>query len=683
MTTFRAMALCAAAFSCCSASLAFGAIELAPTYTCCSVTYKAGNGGTVPALEWRMNGGEWKSGPALYFFADRDEWRGSLMGLPEACEVECRIGNSETARTRTWSSRVPIAETIEIDPTTIAKYPYRAERSGTEKGWVRYTVKPGATLGGAALETSVVRFEKVHHVVFENATVRGGGGGVKNSPVTLSECSDVRLANLDVSGWGLVGKPLLTARAGGKFVMGDLSAEKPAIVDWQAAVMLAPGCRNVTVERCWLHDPRGRSNSWYYSHPAGFQGVFVAQAAGGIVLRWNDIVGSDLHRWNDAIEGFQNFAEDGGFNRDSDVYGNFCIYANDDLVELDGGMRNVRCFGNRMEGALCGVSIQGCMVSPVYLVDNQLGPCGDEFGITHSTVKTSGFAPQDRASVAYFKGNRIVGASVLTNQYPKARFVFDDGNVVGMSVPKDAESAVWPRRDLPFRLGTGRLEFCLGKDAGDSVGTVEVLADRTCAYHIKKNDVFDWFTVSPAYGRFAKGKNALAVKLLPGKMSSRRYWRGAFLVDDGSGLTRPVSVTAENLAYEQPARPVPGGDGTSYGRKAESGNAKVVRWEFDLADGRNRWLHVRAQGKGRDFTVCEIAIDGGGWKRTAVRTYAGHAAWSFAAVGRKNRIGNNGNVVPLELSAGKHVVEIRDFPGHAMTISGVALTDDPSAFEMH
>ena len=169
--------------------------------------------------------------------------------------------------------------------------------------------------------------------------------------------------------------------------------------------MIDPGSAEVTVERCYIHDARGRSNSWYYSHPSGTEGIFVYRVAHSTVLRWNDIVGSDLHRWNDAIEGCDNFREGGGFNRDADIYGNFCIYANDDCIELDGGMQNVRCFQNRFESAISEVSIQGCMVSPVYVFDNLLAPCCDEFGWANPCIKTSTFNPYWFSPYAGIWGN--------------------------------------------------------------------------------------------------------------------------------------------------------------------------------------------------------------------------------------------------------------------------------------
>ena len=62
------------------------------------------------------------------------------------------------------------------------------------------------------------------------------------------------------------------------------------------------------------------------------------------VIRYNEFIGSDAHRFNDAVEGWGNFHPRGGFNQDAEIYGNFMIFCNDDNIELDVGQQNVLCF---------------------------------------------------------------------------------------------------------------------------------------------------------------------------------------------------------------------------------------------------------------------------------------------------------------------------------------------------
>jgi len=150
------------------------------------------------------------------------------------------------------------------------------------------------------------------------------------------------------------------------------------------------------------------------------------------VLRYNDFVGSDLHRWNDAVEGAGNFDLDGGFNRDADLYGDFHCFANDDAIELDGGQTNVRCFRNKFEGCLCGVSIQGCMSSPSYVFENLLVNMGDERGIGGQTIKTSSYA-NGRSATSFIFNNTCYGDSGDLAIPPNLRLITRNNIFAGRS----------------------------------------------------------------------------------------------------------------------------------------------------------------------------------------------------------------------------------------------------------
>ena len=200
--------------------------------------------------------------------------------------------------------------------------------------------------------------------------------------MVLTNSSNVILRNCDISGWGRTGVHRIDLQ--GKYYTGENNDEP---INFDGAVMISE-CRNTVVERCFIHDPRGRANSWQFSHPAGPEALTIYRCY-GTVIRYNDFVGSDEHRWNDAVEGRGNFNPYGGINADADVYGNFMIFSSDDCIELDGGQQNVRCFGNRFEGAYCGVSVQGCMKGPSYVFDNLFVDMGDEYGLHGQALKTS------------------------------------------------------------------------------------------------------------------------------------------------------------------------------------------------------------------------------------------------------------------------------------------------------
>jgi hypothetical protein len=191
-------------------------------------------------------------------------------------------------------------------------------------------------------------------------------------------------------------------------------------INWDTAIRISRSAGTV-VERCYIHDPVTTANSWYYAHPAGPQALGIDRPV-STVVRYNDFIGSEEHRWNDAIEGAGNFDVDGGFNRDADIYGNFHCLANDDALEIDGGQINVRVFDNKFEGCLCGVSIQGCMAGPSYVFDNLLVNMGDERNLAGQSIKTSSHA-NGPSAVSFIFGNTTFGNSSDLNFVPNLRIV--------------------------------------------------------------------------------------------------------------------------------------------------------------------------------------------------------------------------------------------------------------------
>jgi hypothetical protein len=158
------------------------------------------------------------------------------------------------------------------------------------------------------------------------------------------------------------------------------------------------------IERCYIHDSKAQANPWSGTiktgpyagtsfsevHPKGPNSIFVNTAPEGIVLRYNDLIGSQTHRFNDVVEDAQNGALNGGFGTNSDIYGNIMCFGQDDVIELDGAQNNVRCFNNRMEQAYCGISTAPNIAGPSYIFNNVIWNLGDEERATSVAVKNGG-----------------------------------------------------------------------------------------------------------------------------------------------------------------------------------------------------------------------------------------------------------------------------------------------------
>lgn len=359
--------------------VAAGQLLLVPSFEACSYYFRPSAGteqGVV--VEFRRKGETaWKAALAPVSDLPAGVWKGSLFDLTEdtAWEVRVRDGQGRdvvgTREFRTWSSRPPIAKVIDLSTLPSAAQGVVISEQGTPEGWIKYTAPRGWRLEVSGAEAAVV-LRRAKHVILEGVTIVGGA----RHGVLVEESEAVRILNCDISGWGRVGVQQFTnTEMRGKYLDG---AGK--MINYDAGVAIVRSAATV-VERCYLHDPRLRANSWMFSHPAGPTAIFVNATRGGNVVRWNDCVGSDEHRWNDVIEASSNSAADGGFFRDSDISGNYLAFANDDGVELEGGGMNVRFYRNRIEGTLCSISTGACILGPQFVYRNLVMNPGDENGI--------------------------------------------------------------------------------------------------------------------------------------------------------------------------------------------------------------------------------------------------------------------------------------------------------------
>ncbi len=370
--------------------------ELVPLFNTCSYYYVTKQLKDIN-IYWRSKGGEWQKALAPVWISEEQMYRGSIVNLQENTEYDFKIvsggKNLKTAMFKTWNSEVPVGKTIVLNEKNF-KGNLVITAKGTPKSWIKYVAAPGFVLKNDG-QKPLIELDKAEYILLEGLTLKGGA----SDAIVIENCRDIRVVNCDLSGWGIIGKQRFDKD--GKFYMKSGRA-----INNDAGIYLVTS-KNTVVERCYFHDPRNRANSWLYSHPAGPEGMVINKPV-STVVRYNDFIGSDQHRWNDAVEGAGNFHKDGGFNRDADIYGNMMTMSNDDCIEIDGGQQNVRVFLNKFENALCGVSIQGCMSGPSYLFRNLTTNMGDEFGKAGQLIKTSShYAGKD--AVSFIFNNTITG----------------------------------------------------------------------------------------------------------------------------------------------------------------------------------------------------------------------------------------------------------------------------------
>jgi len=657
-------------------------IIVRPTFCNCSVDLNP----SIPdaTVEYREQGKQWTVFP---------NFRGSLLGLKENTSYEVRVLDNgrpvEQASFMTWNSNVKIGKTIEIDPETY-QAPLTISDKGTPDAWVRYVVKGGCLNNPTDKATFII--DGAEYVVIDDMTLRGAKNCM--NAISIDNSRQIRIRNCDIAGWGREGVQNFERLTGAKrFGPGNgsyVDRNGKAIND-DPAINILKGACEIVVERCFIHDPVSTSVSWYYHHPEGPEAI-LAGMNHSTVIRYNDFIGSDVHRFKDIIEGVGDFSKDGGFNDNADVYGNFMIFANDDCVELDGGQHNVRCFGNRFESALVGVSVQGCMVGPSLVFDNWFTGMLEEFGMYGQTIKTGGGVHGEN-TYSHIWGNTLWGLGFGIQEQPNLGTVVTDNRFCGKQKLKTNEQSVrssnsgnefkveideseidqsYPKRPLSFTLDRARISVGLSRKPV----TIRIIGKLPKGCVIRKPDAMDWFDVKLE-------KDKLTVTFDDTMMNRRHDYRGAFILRTPDGLSRPFSLYAETSFYP-PVEPLKSGVFTQYveGFSLKPGEKKSCSFSIEKA-GRY-WIMLHGKGTESEkrlapgqYPCPQARVDDEPFEKTALNLYA-YPTWTMFNPG-----GNWYTFVRhYDLEAGKHTV---DFDATGKTsffeLDGFVITDDPSAFE--
>lgn len=510
--------------------------EIVPLFNACSFYFKNPSRETLAVL-YHKKGGPWLRAYAPVYVKEDSMYRGSIVNLDEDTQYELRITTSSgdvlaQQEFRTWSSHVPIDKTITLDEKTFMGR-FTVQESGSADGWIKITAKKGFVLRNDRTEP-LIELSKARYIILEGLILRGG----LKQAISITRCENVRVINCDIAGWGRIGTQRFD-------LDGKYYTETGRAINWDSAILVSKSFGTV-VERCYIHDPVSKANSWYYSHPAGPQAVGIDKPQ-STVLRYNDFIGSDEHRWNDAVEGTGNFHIDGGFNQDGDIYGNMMCFANDDAIEIDGGQTNVRVFLNKFEGCLCGVSIQGCMSGPSYVFRNLLVNMGDERGLAGQTIKTSSHA-NGPSAVSFIFNNTCYGESRDLNLPHNLRIVAQNNIFAGKSAIAGRQRS--PQSECDYNLlSTGRpgdeAHGILDKPAFVDADT-GLFALRRTSNGVGDGIEIDNFTpganVRPDMGAIPFGSD-LVLPVRPIPVTLDRYQLMFSISDVKSGQAKTVSAT--------------------------------------------------------------------------------------------------------------------------------------------
>ncbi|HYC37195.1 MAG TPA: DUF4214 domain-containing protein [Usitatibacter sp.] len=309
----------------------------------------------------RVGEASYREGLPLWYDARTSECRGSLVHLQPGTAYEAELSvpgqlvpNVRTLLFATWAHQVPVARTVSVaSSTATASAPQLTINSGgTPVGYVVYQGAAGVLDGDGVAQYNIL--VNASYVVIRGLTLRGA----REHAIRLSAgVTDVIIEDNDISGWG---------RTRG----GNLGVNADSAVYAFCGNVASPALTRVTIQRNVIHEPRYGSNSWSDGHPEGPQAITIERCPGNHVIRHNEFYSVAGKYFNDIVGGSDNVSTTGFPNGDSDIYGNKLSHSWDDAIEVEGGNRNVRVWGNYMDRTGTGIASTITSIGPLYLFRN-------------------------------------------------------------------------------------------------------------------------------------------------------------------------------------------------------------------------------------------------------------------------------------------------------------------------
>ena len=396
------------------AATAITGLSLASTYESISVYLSFqgdDNENSIAILEYREAGGPWTQGMVMtvdrravithssrvYTNTFRDQWRASVLGLRPGTQYDVRVTVIDPEGVGGANPAVAsISTRVETDQIPSIGRSLYVSTSGSDSSGDGSSSKPWRSIQRAA--DAVLPGDTVHvsgGTYYENVAITRSGAS--DNYITFSnrgsdtvvvrpqgdvydqatngfatDASYIRIKGFRIEG----GHTAVRVAEDSKWVI----VEDNFITDFSqrgmgirigSALVGPDGEDRVTVENITVQnntiEPTIRQS---VNDHGGIESS--SYNLGGHVIRYNTIrfrYISDGNHGEDCIQHQLNTAYSDSF-KDTDIYGNVCIGATDDAIELDGNNVNTRVWDNTIIGSNVGFSIGASAVGPTYIFRN-------------------------------------------------------------------------------------------------------------------------------------------------------------------------------------------------------------------------------------------------------------------------------------------------------------------------
>ena len=448
---------------------------------------------------------DWKESYPAQYIAGTECFAGSVVGLREntAYEIKAEIvSNGEVINTysgivKTKKSNKKIAKTIELSDIYDGIGTLRLEGiKGNEDGWIRIVDTVGAGVSADCInDREAVLIGACEYLILEGINISGG----KYHGINIT-CSskNIIVRSCNVSGWGRDG--IFKENPTDEYAVGYVDSDGN-LINYDAGIQI-DNVSDITVEKNLITAPNAKTNPWSGSvqtdagvitwtsvHPHGTSGILV-RSLGNLVIRYNDVIGTEEYRFNDAIESYGNDRMWGGLTKDADVYGNILAFCEDDGIELDGGACNVRVFGNLIEDSYCGLSVAPTIVGPAYVYQNIVTNLRDSQNNSFTGVKTGGGSTYSKGTSFLFS-NTFVLTDEYSNNCPRGigggGFGDDSNNEMFRMTTRN--NVIYQNRsfryaiDEPYRTLTNSFDYDLAGNAEKSSSVFKLLSAKEKEEH--------------------------------------------------------------------------------------------------------------------------------------------------------------------------------------------------------
>ena len=350
-------------------------------------------------IKYRQVGAEtWEDGLSFSWDPIYGALSGSIFNLKAATtyEVEIQVNQSDEIKNYSYQFTTN-PDSPPIDPTKVyylseiyngGKLDLEALNIfGSPDGYAKI-IGDGPIIRPDEGDLAAVNIGRQSYVMLENLTIRGG----LRYGIFADRTHHIWIKGCDIAEFG---RTAYEYRGGKAYSSGESSSP----INYDSGIYLEKSGIAV-IEECEIHNPNLGANHWGNGHPNGANAIQMwayhpdVEKRGQFIIRNNRLYGSDDKRFNDVIEGRKNSWRVGGFVRDSAIYGNYIAYANDDLLEIDGGQSNVLVYDNELTQGYAGISIAPNRLGPSYIFHNLIYNLGDERGREWAAIKAGGLLSQ-------------------------------------------------------------------------------------------------------------------------------------------------------------------------------------------------------------------------------------------------------------------------------------------------